>query len=705
MAPNLDPDLEAVMFTQNATPIKIIGMIVVLFFAPRSLAIEKEGLKPLDIFEFESATSPQISPDGSRVVYVRNHADIKTDGRYSNLWIVDASGENHRPLTTGHFHQMNPLWSPDGTRLAYLSDEDGSLQIHVRWMETGSATKITHHIEAPSAISWSPDGEMIAFLALVPSTPEPIAKLPTPPEGSQWAAPPKVITDLVYRFDQRGYLKTGHTHAFVVPSLGGTARQITSGNYHHGGAFLTREAPQWTPDGKSLILAANRTDDFQKDLLQTEIYEFSLQGKMKALTQREGPDISPAISPDGKRIAYVGFDDRYQGFQVQNLYIMNRDGSDPQVLSRNLDRTVSNPQWAADGSGIYGLYDQHGNTRLAFFSLDGNHRDLHQDVGIGGSAYPRPQYSVSRNGIYAFPHTRPDRFGEILVGSATSNHDYPSRVVVSVNEDLFKQRELGTVKEIWYASSKDQRRIQGWIMTPPNFDGRKKYPLILEIHGGPFANYGDRFDIEKQMWASQGYVVFYSNPRGSTSYGEEFGNLIHHAYPGDDFHDLDDGVDSVVEKGFVDSRNLFVTGGSGGGVLTCWMIGKTTRFAAAVSAYPVINWASFTLTTDIAGFVSQYWFPCLPWEDPQHYWDRSLLSVIDQVETPTMLITGENDWRTPISESEQYYQALKLLGVEASLVRYPDEAHGIRARPSHHFSKIQHIVGWFERYRTKSRGQ
>jgi acylaminoacyl-peptidase len=282
------------------------------------------------------------------------------------------------------------------------------------------------------------------------------------------------------------------------------------------------------------------------------------------------------------------------------------------------------------------------------------------------------------------------------VGSISGSE---TRVITAVNDDLFSHKKLGDVEEIWYESSLDGRKIHGWFIKPPDFDPSKKYPLIIGIHGGPFSNYGFRFDLEKQFMAAAGYVVLYTNPRGSTSYGEEFGNLIHHAYPGDDFHDLNSGVDAMVEKPFIDSENLFVTGGSGGGVLTCWMIGNTDRFRAAVSLYPVINWYSWTLTADIPITGVKYWFPGNPWEHAEHYETRNLISKMDNVKTPTMLICGEEDWRCPISETEQYYAALKLQGVEAVMVRVPNEPHGVSRRPSHHISKIQHIIGWFDEHR------
>jgi dipeptidyl aminopeptidase/acylaminoacyl peptidase len=343
------------------------------------------------------------------------------------------------------------------------------------------------------------------------------------------------------------------------------------------------------------------------------------------------------------------------------------------------------------------LANDQGNTGLYFLSLEGQLRKLAGNIGSTQSAYGGGGgFCVAKNGVFAVTTTRPDLPGDLAVGTVADPHP---KVITAVNQGLLSGRALGQLETIWYESAKDQRKIQGWILKPPDFDPSRKYPLILEIHGGPFADYGDRFDIEKQLMAAKGYVVFYANPRGSTSYGEKFGNLIHHAYPGDDFYDLNSGVDAVLAKGYIDRDQLFVTGGSGGGVLTCWVIGHTNRFRAAVTVYPVINWYSFVLTSDIGRFVSKYWFPGLPWDNVQHYEQRSLLSVVKNVKTPTMVLIGEADYRCPISESEQYYQALKLLGVPSVLVRVPDEPHGITARPSHHISKILHILGWFEKHR------
>ncbi|HYV86580.1 MAG TPA: S9 family peptidase [Patescibacteria group bacterium] len=675
--------------------------------APSSDALTR--LAPMDVFALQYAADPQISPDGKRIVYVRQLSDVMTDKRVSNLWLIDFDGKVDRALTTGSFSDASPRWSPDGTRIAYVSDRDGKPQIYVRWMDTGEVARITSLQNAPSAISWSPDGRLISFASFVETAPPAIASLPKPPEGAKWADPPLVYDRLIYRFNGRGYLKPGFRQLFVVAADGGAPRQLTTDNLPYGGfEFRDSRRSVWTPDGKSLIFSANLHPDWEYQPLDSEVYEIALaDGALRALTSRKGPDEFPALSPDGKTIAYTGFDDRYQGHQTTHLYLMDRDGSHPRVVTPKLDRDVDNPEWAADGSGVYFQYDDQGDTRLGFYALDGSVRDLAAHLGSGGSSYSGgASFSVSRNRQFAVTYDTPSDPGDVAVGGGAGGRTGgaagpQTRVITALNRQLFTQKKLGPVEEIWFESSQDHRRVQGWIVKPPDFDPAKKYPLILEIHGGPFANYGDRFDTNKQVWAARGYVVLYVNPRGSTSYGEEFANLIHHAYPGDDFFDLNSGVDAAIGKGYVDPHNLFVTGGSGGGVLTCWMIDRTTRFRAAASLYPVINWYSWVLTSDLPAFGSLYWFSGPPWEKADEYTKRSVLSYVDKVTTPTLLATGENDFRTPISEAEQYYAALKMRKVEAALVRFPEEPHGLQARPSHQIAKILYVVDWFEKHRGK----
>jgi dipeptidyl aminopeptidase/acylaminoacyl peptidase len=673
------------------------GALGLAFVAPQTELRAQESahkLAALDEFSLQVPANPQISPDGKKIVYVRRFADPMTDRRYANLWIINADGSEHRALTTGNRTDSVPHWSPDGTRLAYLSDTDGRTQIYIRWMDSGQTARITNLEQGADSLEWSPDGRMLSFSSFAPGRGPRIADLPSPPAGAKWADPATVYDRTVYRFNGPGYLKPGFEQIFVVSAEGGAPRQVTMGDFPNGGSYFGPNSVSWTPDGKYMLVSANRHAESEHVFRDNEVYEFSVaDGAVRALTNRKGPDDSPAVSPNGKWIAYTGFDDRLQGHQTTKLYLMNRDGSGAHSVTDKLDRDAQEPEWAGDGSGVYFRYDDQGDTKIGFAATDGAFKRIADHVAGGTSAYGGGSFSVSKSGAVAFTYGTPDNPGDIAVLSGGS-----MRVLTALNKELFAQKKLGAVEEIWFESSKDQRKIEGWIIKPPDFDASKKYPLIIEIHGGPFADYGDRFDLEKQVWAAMGYVVLYVNPRGSTSYGEEFGNLIHHAYPGDDFYDLNTGVDAVIAKGYVDPDHLYVTGGSGGGVLTCWMIEHTTRFRAAAVLYPVINWYSFALTSDIPWTI-QYWFPGNPWDNTDHYMQRSLTNLVAKVKTPSLVMTGEEDYRTPISEAEQFYEALKLLNVEAVLVRVPGEPHGISRRPSHHITKMLYIAGWFEQHK------
>ncbi|HEU4778624.1 MAG TPA: S9 family peptidase [Steroidobacteraceae bacterium] len=650
-------------------------------------------LHSIDIFQLEYADDVQISPDGSRIVYVRISHDIMTDRARRNLWIVNADGTNNRPLRSELKNFSSPRWSPDGARLAYVSAAEGSPQLYVRWMDSGQTALLSNLVEAPGAIAWSPDGKTIAFTQLVAVKKPPLATPPEKPEGAQWAPPVKVIDTVVYRADGAGYLEAGYQHVFVVSAEGGTARQLTEGAFNDDGPL------SFTPDSRSIVFSANRDADWERNPQASNVFAVDIAtAKLTQLTTRDGPDQSPVVSPDGRKIAYLGYDDRLQGYQVTHLYVMDSDGKNARAVTGNFDRDVADPVWSANSRLVYFTYDDRGVRKLATVTLDGKVTTLAE--GLGGTDLGRPYtsggYSVARNGRVAFTHNttgRPADVGVVTGGAL--------RLLTTLNDDLLNGKTLGEVRELNWKSSKDQRDIQGWVITPPGFDKAKKYPLILEIHGGPFAAYGPNYTTEMQLFAAAGYIVLYANPRGSTSYGESFGNLIHHAYPGDDYDDLMSGVDALLAQGNVDTENLFVTGGSGGGVLTAWIIGKTDRFRAAVVAKPVINWSSFVLTSDFNNFFYRYWFGAQPWEKPEEYWRRSPLSLVGNVKTPTMLLTGEADYRTPIAESEQYYQALKLRKVDTVMVRIPEASHGMTSRPSNLIAKVDNILAWFEKYRKK----
>jgi dipeptidyl aminopeptidase/acylaminoacyl peptidase len=562
-------------------------------------------------------------------------------------------------------------------------------------MQTGEAARITDLTQAPSALAWAPDGRSIAFIMFNPEEKPRLGTAPSKPEGATWAEPLAVITDVTYRADGAGYLTPGFSHAFVVSAEGGGVRQLTFGSYNEAGPI------SWTPDSRFLLLSANHNDDWRLDTVSSQIYRVSVaDATLTALTRRAGPFHAPKVSPDGSRIACLGFDDRQLGYQNVRVYVMDRDGSHSRSLTDDLDRTVEALEWAADGRSLYIRYTDKAVMKVARLSLTGHLEPV--AAGLAGGELDRPytmggDFSVANNGTVAFTIGDPTHPADLAVvrGSRVTR-------LTRLDDALFADRKLGEVRPLAVTSSFDKRPIDAWTVLPPFFEPGKKYPLILEIHGGPFASYGALFSTDDQLYAAAGYVVLYSNPRGSTSYGEEFANLIHHDYPSHDYDDLMSAVDAAIATGLVSPDELFVTGGSGGGVLTTWIVGKTHRFRAAAAQKPVINWASFSLTTDIASFVPKYWFGKLPWEDPQTYWQHSPLSLVGNVTTPTLVIVGDQDFRTPVSDSEQYYEALKLRGIPTALVKVPGASHGgLAARPSQSAAKASAILAWYQRYQSR----
>jgi dipeptidyl aminopeptidase/acylaminoacyl peptidase len=645
-----------------------------------------------DLFDLEAAANPQISPDGRWIAYVRRSGDIMTDRFRPSIWLIDTRTGGQVPLAAG---ASQPRWSPDSTRLAYIAaGEGGRPQMFVRWMASGEAVRITGLPDSPSSIAWSPDGRRIAYAMFVPDDGARLGAPPPPrPEGAQWADPLQVITAVTYRADGQGYLRAGYDQLFLVSSEGGAPRQLSYGPYNNGGPI------SWTPDGRSIVFSGNRTADWEREAVNTEIFALDVaSNRIRALTSRDGPDGEPAVSPDGRLIAYTGYDDQARrSYENSLLYVMNADGSNPRALTAALDRSVGAPVWSADGRAIYVQYDDRGATKVVRVGLDGSVRTAAE--GLSGADFDRPytggSFSVARDGSLAISSgsaTRPPDVALVRGGAR--------RQLTRLNAELLENKRLGEVRHIAVASSADRRPIDAWITLPPNHVEGQRVPLILEIHGGPFAAYGPHFSTDDQLYAAAGYAVLSVNPRGSTSYGAEFANLIHHAYPGQDYDDLMSAVDAAIAQGFADPERLFVTGGSGGGVLTAWIVGKTNRFRAAATQKPVIDWSSFALTADGPAFFSRYWFGRYPWEDPQGYWARSPLSLVGNVQTPTLVVVGSEDYRTPVSEAEQYYTALQLRGVPTALVKVPGASHGgLAARPSQSGAKAGAILAWFERYR------
>lgn len=673
-------------------PLATVALLVTVLLAPGAHAVPPP-FAPIDVFALQWADNPVLSPDGRKLIYERRFFDTMKDVRRSNLWLLDSASGAARPITTGSVSDGQVAWSPDATRIAYVSSDEGKAQIFVRWLDGGATARITQLERGPSNLAWSPDGRQLAYTAFVPSETKPLATMPKAPKGAEWAAPVTVIEHTVYRADGAGYIDPGFTHVFVVGADGGAPRQLTRGEFNVFGM------PAWSKDGDSLYVSANKDSEGDYDPLESEVYRVALaDAVMTRLTRRAGPDQAPRLSPDGKRLAYLGFDDKGMSYANARLHVLDLASGKSRVLSEDLDVGIDAAEWIDDRS-IAVTYDSRGSTHVAKVAVaDGRHSSLVNDLGGTGIGRPYTGGAMSAaGGRIAYTQGTALRPADVaVIGS-----DGKPRRLTHLAASLLEQRTLGRVEEINYASSFDQRQIQGWIVYPPDFDAAKRYPLLLEIHGGPFAAYGPHFAPETQLYAAQGYVVLYLNPRGSTSYGAEFANLIHQNYPSEDYNDLMDGVDAVIARGSIDTDNLFVTGGSGGGLLTAWIVGKTDRFRAAVVAKPVINWFSHALTADGYNYYWRYWHKGLPWEHADYYFKHSPISLVGKVVTPTMLIVGDADMRTPIAEAEQYYQALRLQRVPSALVRIPGASHNIAQRPSQMLAQVLNTAAWFERHRKR----
>ena len=660
-----------------------ILLLLPLLLFPAALTAQNEPdgtLKLATYLDWESVSNPQISPDGSEIIFTKSWVDKINDRRSSSIHIMNVDGSRMRVLVEDG---SSAEWSPSGDRILYTAGtESEGTEIFVRWMDDeGAATQITHLENSPGNVEWSPDGTQIAFTMSVDSdNPWPIS-LPGRPEGANWTEGPKVVERLQYRRDRRGYIDGGYTHLFVVPADGGTARQLTDGDWNHNGVA-------WTPDGAEILFTSLRVEDAEHEWRQSDIYSVAVaSGDITRLTDRSGPDGSPLPSPDGRLIAFTGNDLTTDTYITPRLYVMDRDGSNVRMISDGFDRRGGGMIWAEDGSGFYMTVRTEGTSNLYFASVRGGVRQVTEgnhmlSVSTIGSGMAVGTLS---------DHHRPGDLISFPLGS-------PGQVtqLTEVNADVLHGVALGEVEEVWYKSVEDYD-IQGWIIKPPDFDPSKKYPLILAIHGGPHGMYNVGFNFGWQNHAANGYVVLYTNPRGSSGYGSAFGNAIKNAYPGKDFDDLMAGVDLVIDRGYVNEQNMFVYGCSGGGVLTSWVVGHTDRFAAASANCPVTNWLSFVGTTDGASWYRN--FEHFPWDDPSEHLRRSPLMYVGNVTTPTMLMTGEGDLRTPMPQTEEYYQALRVLKVPTAMIRFRNEWHGTSSTPSNFLRTQIYLREWFEKHR------
>ena len=667
----------------------LCALVLAAAAGPRPAQSQSHAQSKLSLeqyLDWGDVQTPQLSPDGTQIIYTRRWIDKMNDKWETSLWMMNADGSHPRVLVQG----SDVRWSPDGKRIAYVAKgEPSGSQVWVRWMDAeGAASQISRLTETPAALEWSPDGKTIAFTMNVPVKQEWRIAMPAAPKGAKWIEPPKIVMRLDFRSDRIGYTDESYHHIFVISADGGTPRQVTSGDWNHGG-------PTFSADSKTIAFSSNRVEDAEHSFRESEIYSANLEsGAIVQLTHHAGPDNSPAYSPDGKLIAYMSADSvDHSAWSETKLTVMNADGSNRRVISGTLDRPISGMLWAPDGSGVYFNVESEGSKNLYFASVSGQVR------AVTSGKQVLTVTDVGRNGVAVGVRSTPTKPNDVVtIAIPKTGTTSTFAQLTTIDDDVLRGKELAETEEVWY-TSKDGLKIQGWIVKPPGFDPAKKYPLILDIHGGPQSMYNVAFSFARQDNAANGYVVLYTNPRGSTGYGVKFTNEIKNAYPGKDFDDLMAGVDTVIGRGYIDTKNLFVYGCSGGGVLTAWTVGHTNRFTAAASLCPVIDWISFVGETDGSGWYRNFEKPF--WEDPSEYLRRSPIMYVGNVKTPTMLMTGVLDLRTPMPQSEEFYRALKLRGVPTALLRFNNEFHGTSSTPSNFMRTQLYLRSWFDKYANK----
>jgi dipeptidyl aminopeptidase/acylaminoacyl peptidase len=634
----------------------------------------------------KSVAAPQLSPDGRSIVYVYSWPDRNTDSYYSNLHLI-VPGAKDRALTDGDYQDNTPSWSPDGKRLAYASDRGGRRQIHIYSLES-KEDRVLAGTDGAAHLAWSPDGRWLAYMSFVASPAEWDPHVPLPPGGAKWAAPAVTVTSLRWTFDGQGILQPGGNRIFTISPEGGAAKQISAAPFQHT-SYLTDPELTWSADSRSVISPAVKATDGWAVFNGNQLYAFPVSGgEPVQLTRGEGHKSAPQVSPDGKWLAYSGFDWKGQSYTVSQLRVVPAAGGEARILTPDWDRDVASPVWSADSDKLYFLSDDHGSVNVYMSDLRADFRQ------VTSGAYRLSGLSV-RHGKAATLQSTAAQPNAV----ALFELDQPSKVIRTADPNAvwLAVCDLAPAEEIVYRSF-DGKEVQGWLLKPRGFAAGRKYPLVVSMHGGPHGSYGPGFIQELQMLAQAGYVVLYTNPRGSTGYGEKFGNSIQRKWPGDDIKDVLAGVDSVLAKGFVDEKRMAVMGGSGGGLMTAWMIGQTDRFRAAVALYPVTNWFTHVGSDDNGVLIANLYRNGWPWEDPQDYMQHSPVFYARNFKTPTMVISGDEDWRVPVAQSQELFRALKVRGVDTVFVRIPGEAHGIGKYPSHRLAVWVHTLAWLARY-------
>jgi len=667
-------------------------------------ARKKRCITAEDLYRLQLITDCRISPDGGQVVFCVQRVDKKSEKKYSNLWVVPADRGRARQFTHGDQVDSRPRWSPDGSEIAFISNrgDEKQPQIYLIPFQGGEARPLTSMKGEIGAFEWSPDGKR--FVCQFRKKDKEAIEREENEQKKKLGIVSRHVTRVFYKLDGSGFLPQERWHIWTIDARTGKGRQLTDSDVYD------ELEPRWSLDGKEIVFCSNRSDDPDLDPDAIDLFAIpAAGGDLCKIETPVGPKEKPAFSPDGKWLVYLGQEGRGQWWKNTGLWVVPADGSgEAQNLTEKFDFSVSSwtgndlpgrppmmpPTWSKDGDRIYFQVTHHGNTVLKSVALDGNEQSLQTMIGDTGVVGPF-SFDQERSKL-AYFHANMTDLGQVWVRDVATGH---SRKLTHVNENLLRARDLGKIEQVWFEGAAGND-LQGWILKPPGFDEAKKYPSILEIHGGPRVQYGNFFMHEFYYLAAQGYVVYFCNPRGGLGYGEKHAKAIWNNWGTADYDDLMAWVDLVQQKPYIDLDRMGVTGGSYGGYMTNWIIGHTDRFKAAVTQRSVSNLVSMYGSSDF-NWALQYEFGDEPpWENLENYWRQSPIKYIGNAKTPTLVIHSEQDLRCDMEQDEQVFVALKKLGVDTEMVRFPDEPHGLSrgGRTDRRIERLNHTLRWFDRY-------
>lgn len=664
----------------------------------------KRKITAQDLYKFQLITGCAIAPDGEHVAYAVHRVDRKTEQKHANIWVAPTRSGRPRQFTFGEQLDVQPRWSPNGQQLVFLSKrgESKQAQLYVIPIAGGESRMLTDWQGDFAGIEWSPDSKRIAF-AFRKRDAEDIAREADPALRERGVVARR-YNRVFFKSDGYGFLPHERWHIWTVDVRTGRARQLTSSD------TFDEQEPAWSPDGKFIVYRSNRAPDPDQAPHAVDLFVIpAAGGRARKLATPRGVKWLPRFSPDGKWIAYLGQEGRGHWWKNTNVWVAPANGRSPaRNLTGKLDvDAVSNvlndmggapeqmpPTWSADGAEIYFQAGRRGRLALKAIGRDGDPASLRAVVTFEGvvGAY---SFSAGDSRLAYFRADMSDP-GQIHVRDLISGKD---RQITRVNSALLRNLDLGKIETVWFKGGAGND-LQGWILKPPGFRKDRKYPCVVEIHGGPLAQYGFFFMHEFYYLAARGYVVAFSNPRGGAGYGEQHAKAIWGKWGTADYDDVMAFTEYVARRPYVDRKRMGVTGGSYGGYMTNWIIGHTRRFRAAVTQRSVSNLISMYGSSDFNWIFEEVYGGVPPWEDHNRYWRQSPMKYIGNAKTPTLVIHSEQDLRCNIEQGEQVFVALKRLGVETEMLRFPDEPHGLsrEGRTDRRIVRLEAIADWFDRY-------